>query len=338
MQKIRLSLLRVTGIAALAAAIPASSLAQTAPVPHHHTTVSEQAAPGGNAGAPRPGAKAKTPRTNCWLLPLWGTDCTGKDKNADINSFYDTAGQFSFFKQIKSDYNGSSQSAKISADIASLNFSNATQLTLQTNVVAGSAGATPTAVGTVPTLTTAGAGQATQNILGGGTFVASAIYPLIALRAASISDTVGNFGAVLYASAREGVDIQNFKSNTNTTATSPPSHTNAGVEGYLQYNSINTKTDDAAKGFDGAVFMGGSYGYNLMSHGYARDYGFADAVSNRVGQVSFGVLISGVARIAISRGFGPSQTYIDSVTKSQVTVNNFKAWSFGITYQASAGK
>jgi hypothetical protein len=35
-----------------------------------------------------------------------------------------------------------------------------------------------------------------------------------------------------------------------------------------------------------------------------------------------------------TRAFGPSRTYIDSTTKVETTVNNFKAWSFGISYQS----
>jgi hypothetical protein len=43
-----------------------------------------------------------------------------------------------------------------------------------------------------------------------------------------------------------------------------------------------------------------------------------------------------VAKISLSRAFGPSQTYMDSTSMIQTKVNNFKAWSFGITYQQAA--
>ena len=71
-------------------------------------------------------------------------------------------------------------------------------------------------------------------------------------------------------------------------------------------------------------------------YGYARDYGFGKRVNNDIGQVSLGILINGVAKISVSRAFGPSQTYIDSTTMAQTTINNFKAWSFGIAYQSAA--
>jgi hypothetical protein len=169
-----------------------------------------------------------------------------------------------------------------------------------------------------------------------GTFVASAIYPVISIGASNINNTAGNLGAVAFLSAREGVDIQNFKSGTSVNVNSPPSHTTAGVEGYVQYNSINTKGGNGsdAKDFKGALFFGGSYGYNYTSHGYARDYGFGTNVSNSLGQISFGILVNGVARITVSRAFGPSQTYIDSTSNTQKTINNFETWSFGITYQS----
>jgi hypothetical protein len=335
---------RLIGATAVAAATINYSPGQTIRVPYHADKGSEAdtiksarevAASAAVAGQKNPITRKDT----CWLFPLVGSTCAGAtqaDRNDNINKFYDTAGQFSFFNQIKSIYNGASSSATVSADIASLNFPNAMQVTLGSNVQAGSVAAATTSTGTVPTLSAAGAGQATQNILYGGTFVASAIYPVISIRASNISNTAGNFGAVLFLSAREGVDIQNFKAGTSVNVNSPPSHTDAGLQGYIQYNSINTKGGNGsdAKDFKGALFFGGSYGYDHMSHGYARDYGFGDNVSNGIGQISFGVLVNGVARITVSKAFGPSQTYIDSTSNAQKTINNFKTWSFGITYQS----
>jgi hypothetical protein len=282
-----------------------------------------------------------TRKDYCWLFPLLGPTCggsTSSDRDDNINKFYDTAGQFSFFNQMKAIYNGASSSATVSADLASLNFSNAMQLTAGANVQAGPTSATATSTGTVPTLSAAGAAQATQNMLYGGTFVASAIYPVIAVGASGINNTTGNLGAVVFVGAREGVDIQNFKSGTSVTVNSPPSHTNAGIQGYIQYNSINPigGTGSDAKSFKGALFLGGSYGYSYMSHGYARDYGFGTNWSNSIGQVSVGILVNGVARITFSKAFGPSQTYIDSTSNTQKTVNNFKTLSFGITYQSAS--
>jgi hypothetical protein len=256
----------------------------------------------------------------------------GAGKNTNINLFYNTSGSLSFFNQLKSIYNGASGSATVSADLATLNFANGWQVTASTNVQAGPAPATTASSGTTPILSPNGAGQATQNILYGGTVVGSELYPLMAVGGSKIV-SAGGFGLLVDFIAKEGVDIQNFKAGSNVNVSSPPFHGSAQIEGYLQYNSINL--DPKSGNFQGAIFFGGSYGYDYMSHGYARDYGFGSQVNNGIGLVSFGILINGVAKISVSRAFGPSQTYVDinNMTGSPVTVNNFKAWSFGIAYQ-----
>lgn len=270
----------------------------------------------------------------CWLFPTRpGCMNFGSDIDANINTFYSTDGTFSYFDQIKSIYNGASGAATVSADLATLNFRTGMQVTVGTNVQAGSAGTTTVSSGTIPTLSGNGAGQATQNMLYGGTFVVSVLYPVLAI-GASTPNSPDNFGILLDVIGKEGADIQNFKSGTSITVTSPPTHTSAHIEGYLQYNSTHLAT--SSSNFTGALFVGGSYGYDYTSHGYARDYGFGNRVQNDFGQVSVGILINGVAKIVVSRAFGPSQTYIDSTSMTQTTVNNFKAWSFGITYQSKA--
>lgn len=276
-------------------------------------------------------------KSNCWLLPT-SKRCMGADEDtraANINKFYGTANKLSYFNQIRSIYNGASSSATVSADITSLNFSNGMQVNAVTNVQAGSSNAASVTAGTVPTLSSASAGQATQNMLYGGTFLGAVLYPLLAIGPDRVVKAQG-FGTLIDIVGKGGVDIQNFKSGTSTNVNAPPTHGSVQVEGYLQYNSTNLSpgTSDYA----GAVFFGGSYGYSYMSHGYARDYGFGNNVSNGMGQVSAGILISGVAKIAVSRAFGPSQVYIDSVSMKQVSVNNFKAWSFGISYQSPPPK
>jgi hypothetical protein len=255
----------------------------------------------------------------------------GGDELGAINAFYQTNGPYSFFSQIKSIYNQASGSATVSADLASLNFGNGMQVTVTTNVQAGSSSATTPTSGTVPTLSANGAGQATQNLLYGGTFLVSELYPVFAAGASKLGSP-GGFGVLVDFIAKEGADVQNFKSGTNVNASSPPFHGSAHMEGYLQYNSINLAT--GSQNFAGALFLGGSYGYNYMSHGYANDYGFGNNANNGIGQVSFGIVINGVARITVSRAFGPSQTYIDSTTMAKTTANNFKAWSFGVVYQS----
>jgi hypothetical protein len=155
---------------------------------------------------------------------------------------------------------------------------------------------------------------------------------LLAVGANRLGDT-GALGLLVDFVAKEGVDIQNFKSGTSTNVNNPTSHSSAQMEGYLQYNAINLAPGSSSL-YAGAIFVGGSYGYSYMSHDYARDYGFGSNVNNGIGQVSAGFLINNVANIALSRAFGPSQTYIDSTSMAQTTVNNFKSWSFGITYQS----
>lgn len=259
---------------------------------------------------------------------------SGAARIANINSFFNTDGKLSFINQIKSIYNGASNSATVSADLASLNFSAGWEATLGTNIQAGASSPTAVSTGTVPTLSATSAAQATQNMLYGGTITASGLYPLLAAGAANLSSPAG-VGLMVDFLVKEGVDIQNFKSGTSTNVNNPTSHTSAQVEGYLQFNSTNLASGSTSLSA-GAIFVGGSYGYNYMSHDYARDYGFGTQVNNGVGQVSAGFLINNVANIALSRAFGPSQTYIDSTSMAPTTANYFKAWSFGITYQSAA--
>lgn len=252
----------------------------------------------------------------------------GAARIANINSFFGTDGKLSFMDQIKSIYNGGSNSATVSADLASLNFSTGWQVTLGTNIQAGASSPTAVSTGIVPTLSSTSAGQATQNLLYGGTITAAGIYPLLAVGAANLSSPAG-VGFMVDFAAKEGVDIQSFKSGTSTNVNNPSSHTSAQVEGYLQFNSTNLAPGSTGVSA-GAFFIGGSGGYNYMSHGYARDYGFGTHVNNGIGQLSAGFLINNVAKTAVSRSFGPSQTYIDSTSNASTTTNYFKAWSLSI--------
>jgi len=70
----------------------------------------------------------------CSLIPTRG-GCMdfGGDKPGAINAFYQTSGPFSFFNQIKSVYNNASGSATVSADLATLNFSNGMQVATSTS-------------------------------------------------------------------------------------------------------------------------------------------------------------------------------------------------------------
>jgi len=255
--------------------------------------------------------------------------------STDIQQFFGSDKALSPLNQIGSAYNGASSSATVSANLVSLIFGSGWQLVVTTNVQAGSAGVTNVPQGTVPTLSASAAGQATQNMLYGGTILLAADLPLL-YYGPSVNDG-GGFGFQLDAVTREGIDVQNFKSGTTTSVTSPPSHHATQLETYFLYNSVNPP-QGATTGFAGSIFLGGSYGYTYTSHDYARDYGFGSQVNNGVGQISAGVLITNVAKISVSRAFGPTQTYIDSTSMAQTKVNNFKAWSFAITYQTSASK
>jgi hypothetical protein len=246
-----------------------------------------------------------------------------------INCFYSTNGLVSYFNQFQSIYNAASGSTTVNANVASLNFTNGMQLTVGTNAQVGSTGSNPgTLVSGVPTLSATAAAQAVQNMLYGGTFYGSDIFPLYFRQSNGLATPT--------AVAREGVDLQKFN-NTSTVATKPSTHTFVGLEGYLQYNSSNNapnSTDPA-----GSIFVGGSYGYSYTGHSYALGNGFGGKVNNQIAQVSAGILINGIVKIAASRAFGPSQTYIDSTSTVQKTVNNFQAWSIAIAYQSSsAGK
>src|SRR6266702_1795590 len=204
----------------------------------------------------------------CYLVPtLHCMGATTEDRYKNINTFFGSANNYSYFQQIKSIYNGASSSTTISADIATLNFSGGWQATFGTNIQAGSSGVASVATGTVPTLSATAAAQATQNMLYGGTVYGSALFPLISVGAPSLSSP-GGFGFTVNFVGREGVDIQNFKAGTSTDTTAPPSHTGVLLEGYLQYNSINLVPNTA--NYQGSVFIGGSYGYSYTSHGYAR--------------------------------------------------------------------
>jgi hypothetical protein len=273
-----------------------------------------------------------TVQFTCLLIPTRGWCMNfGNGKDANINTFYQTTGSYTFFGQIKSIYNGASGSATISADLGTLNFRNGMQVTLTTNAQAGSSGATPVTSSATPTLSSNGAGQATQNMLFGGNFLVSELYPLLAVGASKLG-TAGGLGLSADFIAREGVDVQNFKSGTNFNVISPPFHGSGQIEGFLQYNSINLIPN--SQNFTGSLFVGGSYGYSYTSPAYLRDYGFAGNQNNGIGLIIFGIVLNTVARISVSRGFGPSQTYIDSTTMIKTNVNNFKAWSIGVTYQS----
>ena len=119
--------------------------------------------------------------------------CTnfGSGKDTNINTFWQTNGSFTFLGQVKSIYNGASGSATVSADLGTLNFGNGMQLTVTTNAQAGPSGANPISTGTVPTLSSNGAGQATQNMLFGGTFLISQLYPLLAVGASKLNTLRG---------------------------------------------------------------------------------------------------------------------------------------------------
>ena len=275
--------------------------------------------------------------TVCWLAPA--SHCyTGGDKIAGINSYYGMDQGYSFIDQVKSIYNSSSQTANISADLATLNFVPGIQVTFGTNAQVGVTTPTAVAAGATATLTPTSAAQATQDMLTGGTFTVTSIFPIVYLAAknASTDKVLAEAGKVVFTTdviAKGGVDLQNFKAGTSTTATNPPTHGNVGLESYLQINCTNLTSD--SKSLAGDIFIGGNYGYNYASHGFARDYGFEKRTSSGVGQVVFGAVLNGIGRISVSRGFGPSQVYVDSTSASAlpVRINNFKSWSFGLTYQ-----
>jgi hypothetical protein len=250
-------------------------------------------------------------------------------KKLVINCFYQTNGLASYLNQFQSIYNAASGSTTVNAALGSLNFVNGMQVTVGTNPQVGISGASSGApVAGVPTLAATAAAQAAQNVLNNGTIYGSDLFPLYFHQSNGL--------ATLTAEVKEGVDLQKFN-NMSITATNPSTHTFVGLEGYLQYNSSNNAPNSTAPA--GSIFLGGKYGYSLMNHSYSIQNGFGGRVNSQIAQVSAGILINGVVKIAAYRSFGPSQSYIDSTSMAHTTVNNFKTWSIAIAYQkAGAAK
>ena len=247
-----------------------------------------------------------------------------------VNCFYSTNGLSSYFNQLQSIYNSASGSTTVNAQIGSLNFLNGMQVTVGTNPQIASSNATATSstpgtiIGGVPTLSATAASQAAQNILYGGTIFGSDIFPLLSKQSNGL--------IYLAAQAKEGIDIQKFNNNS-ITLSNPSTHTFIGLQGYLQYSSSNNaaNSNDPA----GSIFLSAMYGYSLMNHSYSVQNGFGGRVNSQIAQVGAGILISGVAKIAVYRGFGPSQRYTDGSTMATTSVNDFNKWSVAIAYQSS---
>jgi len=258
----------------------------------------------------------------------FGGDVWDKTNEAVINCYYATDGALSFFTQIKSIYNPNSASATVAADIGSYNFNNGMRLSLGTNIQAGSGGASPGVPpsSAVPTLASASAAQAAQNLFFGGNIYVYDELPLFTKRKSGLDRW--HFSTDLL--AREGVDVQSF-TGTSTTATTPTTHFNFLGEGYYQYDA---NPSDPTQPPPLAIYIGGQYGYAYTAHRYTQEYGFYHKTNADVGDVSFGVLVTGQFNIAVMRQFGPSQKYIDSTTNDLTVINNFKSWSFGILYQS----
>lgn len=248
-----------------------------------------------------------------------------------VNCYYSTNSLSSYFNQFQSIYNAASGATTLNANIASLNFVNGMQLTLGTNPQVGSTSgsSTPGTISPagVPTLSSSGAAQAAQNMLNGGTIFGSDLLPILSRQSNGLITLSGE--------VREGVDLQKFN-NTSTTASNPSTHTFVGLEGYLQYNSSNNAPNSSDPA--GSIFLGGKYGYGLANHSYSVGNGFGGRVNYQLAQLSAGVLVNGVIKIAAYRGFGPSQKFIDGTAKTQKIVNNFQTWSIAIAYQSSSGK
>ncbi len=245
-----------------------------------------------------------------------------------VNCFYSTDNVFSYFTQAQTIYNSVSGATTLNAQLGSLNFINGMQVTLGTNPQIGtpasnSSTTTSTVSSSIPTLSAASASQATQNIQNGGSVFGVGLMPIFFHQSAYSLVTLSG-------ELKEGVDFQKFN-NTSTTATNPSTHTFVGLETFLQLTSSNNATNSS--GAAGSIFVGAKYGYDLMNHAYSIQNGFGGRINSQLAQVSGGVLLNGVVKIAAYRGFGPSQRYIDSTTMTQKTMNNFQTWSVAISYQ-----
>lgn len=130
----------------------------------------------------------------CSVFPVAWQECVGYSaaRNANINSFWGTNTGFVFFNQVKSIYNGASNSETVSADVGTLNFPIGLQVNIGTNIQAGSVAPTAVTTGTVPTLAPTAAAMAAQDMLYGGTIYFSGAYPLLAVGGNRITDPAHN--------------------------------------------------------------------------------------------------------------------------------------------------
>ena len=153
-------------------------------------------------------------------------------------------------------------------------------------------------------------------MLFGGTILASAAYPILAV--AAIDELAGGLQRGWISSALEGVDVQSFAAGTSASATSPSARCRLAVERATCNKATSLRIfQRLAVVRSGALFAGGRSGYSYTSQAYIRDYGIKNS-SNRLGVVSGGILLNGIAKLALSKAFGPSQTYYDgTVTQTQ---------------------
>lgn len=171
----------------------------------------------------------------CWLTPA--SHCYAKgDGVAGVNDFYGTAQSYSFISQAKSVYNGKAGSNNASVDLASLNFPLRFKAIFTTNAQLGVTTKTIASGGSALTLSSASAAQAAQNMINGGTFNSSFLFPLV-FAGPEDPSAAGEVIFTLDAIATGGIDFQDFKACTSTTAVNPPTHANVGLESFVQINS-----------------------------------------------------------------------------------------------------
>jgi hypothetical protein len=279
-----------------------------------------------------------------------GLDGLGQKLEADFgimldmtNAFWSQEKSFSYLNQTQFFYNTGSSSSTLKADVASMVFPGGTQLSLATNIPVGTSNSTPkstaqqalsirpgSTAASTPSMTSAQAAQATQNLVDGGNLLLRASWPLY-----WYAPKYMNFEASGLVVAREGLDIPNFN-GANTVATDPINHFNISNEWYLQFDALPAKQGGDSQG---SIFLDAKYGFDYVSTAFANQAGFVHNWNKGIlSQITGGLVFSGKLNIIASRNFGPDQTWIDTSSGAAVTENNFRSWSVGVKYATNQSK
>jgi hypothetical protein len=250
----------------------------------------------------------------------------GRDFHRDTNTienFYNaTSGsQWAAFKQVNAVYNAAAGSSTVGSDLATLVFVPGFELAVAANVQTNAGASSATSTAAIPTLSSAQAAQAAQNLTNGGNLLVHATYPVYSINSS-------RYQLLGLARFRDGADIPNF-AGTNTIISNPINH--FGADTWWGWNVYALSSGGGSES-GGSLFLNGSAGYSYSSHTFTQENGFGNHVQAVLGQVSGGIVFNGTISLGVQRNFGPSQTYIDSATSKQTTQNQFATWTLAISY------